>query len=77
MADPTITSPSNPRLKGLVALRRRRVRDETGTSLVEGAEELGLALDAGVASLSRSPLALALPAPPKPFARPDHGSTSD
>ena len=43
-----ITSPANPRLKALVALRRRRTREETGRTLVEGFEELSLALDAGV-----------------------------
>ena len=43
-----ITSPANPRLKAVAALRRRRVRDEQGRTLVEGYEELGLALDAGV-----------------------------
>jgi TrmH family RNA methyltransferase len=44
----TITSLSNPRIKGLVALRRRRVRDTEGVTLVEGHEELALALAAGV-----------------------------
>ena len=48
MADLHITSPSNPRLKELVALRRRRTREETGTTLLEGTEELTLALEAGV-----------------------------
>jgi RNA methyltransferase, TrmH family len=48
MADLIITSPSNPRLKALTALRRRRVREESGRTLVEGFEELTLALDAGV-----------------------------
>jgi TrmH family RNA methyltransferase len=48
MADLVITSASNPRLKGLVALRRRRVREETGQTLVEGFEEIDLALAAGV-----------------------------
>jgi TrmH family RNA methyltransferase len=46
--EPTITSASNPRLKGLLALRRRRTREETGQTLVEGYEEIGLALSAGV-----------------------------
>lgn len=46
--DLEITSPANPRLKQLVALRRRRARDEAGVTVVEGFEELGLALDAGV-----------------------------
>ncbi len=49
MSDLTITSPANPRLKSLVALRRRRARDAAGVSLVEGFEELALALAAGVA----------------------------
>ena len=48
MADLMITSPSNPRLKSLAALRRRRNREETGRPLIEGYEELSLALGAGV-----------------------------
>jgi TrmH family RNA methyltransferase len=48
MPDLVLTSPANPRLKALVALRRRRTREETGSALVEGYEELALALDAGV-----------------------------
>ena len=48
MADLVISSASNPRLKGLVALRRRRVREETGQTLVEGFEEIDLALAAGI-----------------------------
>jgi TrmH family RNA methyltransferase len=44
----TITSASNPRLKGLLSLRRRRTREETSQTLVEGYEEIGLALSAGV-----------------------------
>lgn len=43
-----ITSPANPRVKALVALRRRRTRTEQGVTLVEGYEELDLALRAGV-----------------------------
>jgi TrmH family RNA methyltransferase len=46
--DLLITSAANPRLKGLVALRRRRVREETGQTLVEGYEEIALALAADV-----------------------------
>jgi TrmH family RNA methyltransferase len=46
--DLVITSAANPRLKGLVALRRRRVREETGQTLVEGYEEIALALAAQV-----------------------------
>jgi TrmH family RNA methyltransferase len=52
MADLIITSPANPRLKSLVALRRRPVRDETATTLVEGHEELALALASGVRPLT-------------------------
>lgn len=44
----TITSASNPRLKSLLTLRRRRTRAETGQTLVEGYEEIGLALSSGV-----------------------------
>lgn len=47
-----ITSPSNPRLKQLVALRRRRARERSAVTLVEGYEELILALDAGVRALT-------------------------
>lgn len=42
-----ITSAANPRIKELVGLRRRRSRDESGLTLVEGYAELVLALDAG------------------------------
>ena len=45
--DLTITSPSNPRVKDLVALRRRRTRDKERTVLVEGVEESLLAVEAG------------------------------
>lgn len=43
-----ITSTANPRIKALVRLRRRRHRDDAGVTLVEGFEELSLALSAGV-----------------------------
>jgi len=43
-----ITSPANPRVKQLVELRRRRVRIETETTVIEGHAELTLALDVGV-----------------------------
>lgn len=43
-----ITSPANPRLKGLAGLRRRRIREAQGRTLLEGFEELSLALDAGL-----------------------------
>ena len=48
MSELIITSPANARLKSLVALRRRRVREEAGLTLVDGYDELSLALDAGV-----------------------------
>jgi len=48
MRELEITSPANPRLKAVVALRRRRAREETGQTLVEGHEEIRLALEAGV-----------------------------
>ena len=43
-----ITSPANPRLKALAGLRRRRTLEQEGRTLIEGYDELGLALDAGV-----------------------------
>jgi TrmH family RNA methyltransferase len=43
-----LTSVSNPRVKQVVGLRRRRQRDQSGLMLVEGYEELSLALSAGV-----------------------------
>ena len=48
MPDLLISSPANPRLKSLTALRRRRTREELGRTLVEGFEEVSLALEAGV-----------------------------
>ena len=39
-----ITSPANPRLRALTGLRRRRAREESGVTLLEGYEELELAL---------------------------------
>ena len=48
MSELIITSPANARLKSLVALRRRRVREEAGVTLVDGYDELSLVLDAGV-----------------------------
>jgi TrmH family RNA methyltransferase len=47
MADLVITSPANPRLRALAALRRRRGRDDSRLTLVEGFEELSLAVGAG------------------------------
>ncbi len=48
MSERLITSVSNPRLKEVLALQRRRRREETGTTLVEGYDEVRLALSAGV-----------------------------
>lgn len=47
-----ITSPTNPRIKALVRLRRRRHREVRAETLVEGFEELSLALSAGVAPVA-------------------------
>jgi TrmH family RNA methyltransferase len=47
-ARPEITSPANPRVKWLVGLRKRRARDGEHLTVVEGLDELRLALDAGV-----------------------------
>ena len=48
MTEPDITSPSNPRVKALVALHKRRSRAEAGVTVVEGYDELALAVDTGV-----------------------------
>lgn len=42
-----ITSPTNPRLKHIAALRQRRDRDRAQQLLVEGADELALAFASG------------------------------
>jgi TrmH family RNA methyltransferase len=47
-AELQITSLANPRIKQLVALRRRRERDQAAVILVEGQAEVELALAAGV-----------------------------
>jgi RNA methyltransferase, TrmH family len=47
-AELEITSPANPRIKQLIALRRRRIREQSGVTLVEGLAEIELALTAGV-----------------------------
>jgi RNA methyltransferase, TrmH family len=47
-AELEITSPANPRIKQLVALRRRRERERAAVTLVEGFAEVRLALAAGV-----------------------------
>ena len=43
-----ITSPTNPRVKWLVSLRKRSARDDEGITVVEGHDEMRLALGAGV-----------------------------
>ncbi|MGI8433864.1 MAG: TrmH family RNA methyltransferase [Nocardioidaceae bacterium] len=43
-----LSSPANPRVKWLVGLRKRRSRDAEGLAVVEGHDELAVALDAGV-----------------------------
>lgn len=48
MSPDPVTSPQNPRIKGLVRLRDRRERDRTGTFLVEGFRELHRAIEGGV-----------------------------
>src|SRR5690606_26130985 len=48
MEELLITSPANPRLKALTGLRRRRLREAEGRTLLEGFEELELALGAGI-----------------------------
>lgn len=45
---PAITSPQNPRIKAIVRLRERRHREREGLLLVEGSEELALALASGL-----------------------------
>ncbi len=42
-----ITSPHNPKVKAVVALRDRRAREQAQLALVEGYEELSLALASG------------------------------
>lgn len=43
-----ISSPANPRVRAILALRRRRDRDLATATILEGADELRLALDSGV-----------------------------
>lgn len=43
-----ITSPQNPKIKQAIKLNERRHRDREGLMLVEGFEELSLALESGV-----------------------------
>ena len=46
-----ISSTSNPRLKGAVALRERKERERSGHILVEGLREVRRALDAGLVAV--------------------------
>lgn len=48
VSDLHLTSASNPRLKSLVGLRKRHTRESEGVTLIEGYEELALAVEAGV-----------------------------
>ncbi len=48
MAELHVTSATNPRLKAVAALRRRRVREQEGRTVVDGYDELRLAVEAGV-----------------------------
>jgi TrmH family RNA methyltransferase len=43
-----LTSTANPRVKALLGLRRRRTREDLQLTVIEGYEELVLALDSGV-----------------------------
>jgi TrmH family RNA methyltransferase len=43
-----LTSTANPRVRELLSLRKRAVRDRLGLTLLDGRDELALALDAGV-----------------------------
>jgi TrmH family RNA methyltransferase len=46
-----LASTANPRVKALVRLRKRSSRDDSGVTLVEGYDELALALEGGGRSL--------------------------
>lgn len=48
---PDITSPSNPRIKRLVELRERSVRDSDGVFVVEGPTAIGMAVRGGLQPL--------------------------
>ncbi|MGL5864860.1 MAG: TrmH family RNA methyltransferase [Dermatophilaceae bacterium] len=52
MPELLLTSPANPRLKAVVALRGRRARQQERRTLIDGYDELALAVDAGVAPCS-------------------------
>ncbi|MGL4744592.1 MAG: RNA methyltransferase, partial [Dermatophilaceae bacterium] len=47
MSELHVTSAANPRLKAVIALRRRRVREQEGSTVVDGYDELVLAVEAG------------------------------
>ncbi len=48
MPDPSLASPSNPRIRSVARLRDRRDRDATGLTLVDGARETRRALASGI-----------------------------
>jgi len=48
MTEVAITSATNPRVKAAVRLRARRERETTGLTVVDGAREIGRALDTGI-----------------------------
>jgi TrmH family RNA methyltransferase len=48
MSEPTLASPSNPRINAAARLRDRRERDASGLTLVDGARELRRALESGI-----------------------------
>ena len=52
LTDVLLTSAANPRIKSVLALRNRRDREAAGQTRLEGAEELALALRAGVAPVA-------------------------
>ncbi|MFV0462844.1 MAG: TrmH family RNA methyltransferase [Nostocoides sp.] len=52
MADLQLTSPTNPRLKAVVHLRNRRARERSGTVVVDGYDELDLAVTSGIAPMT-------------------------
>lgn len=48
VAGPRLSSTANPRVRAIARLRDRRERDGAGLTLIDGARELGRALDAGI-----------------------------
>ena len=48
VSEPTLASPSNPRIKAAARLRDRRERDASGLTLVDGARELRRVLESGI-----------------------------